>query len=281
MTGTLPTTWRGRRRATLPSAGRRAPTPPRVGAARWAGGHLPRIIGALTPSTSEDHICEAFHKVSGQPVSQKISDSTIRRLSVYLRLLEDLEKAGTATVSSGEMARRSGTTAAQIRKDLSLFGSFGKRGMGYAVAELAQSLRRILGLSRPWRVALIGAGRIGSALFAYPNFASRGFHIVAVVDNDPEKVGKRWGSVTIRPESELEGTIREENVDIVVLAVPAHAVQDVVDRVVRAGVRGILNFAPMPLKVPRHVRIKDVNLVIELEALTYALIKETELNEAG
>lgn len=214
-------------------------------------------------------------------MSQKISDSTIRRLSVYLRLLEDLEKAGTATVSSGEMARRSGTTAAQIRKDLSLFGSFGKRGMGYAVAELAQSLRRILGLSRPWRVALIGAGRIGSALFAYPNFASRGFHIVAVVDNDPEKVGKRWGSVTIRPESELEATIREENVDIVVLAVPAHAVQDVVDRVVRAGVRGILNFAPMPLKVPRHVRIKDVNLVIELEALTYALIKETELNEAG
>lgn len=211
-------------------------------------------------------------------MSQKISDSTIRRLSVYLRLLEDLEKAGTPTVSSGELARQSGTTAAQIRKDLSLFGSFGKRGMGYAVSELARSLREILGLSRQWRVALVGAGRIGSALFAYPNFTSRGFHIVAVVDNDPEKVGRRWGDVTIRDESELEDAIRQERVDIAVLAVPAAAVQGVVDRVVAAGVRGILNFAPMPLRVPRHVWLKDVNLVIELEALTYALIKDPERN---
>ena len=214
-------------------------------------------------------------------MSQKISDSTIRRLSVYLRLLEDLEADGTPTVSSEALARRSGTTAAQIRKDLSLFGSFGKRGMGYQVAELAESLRGILGLSREWRVALIGAGRIGSALFAYPNFTSRGFQIVAVVDNDPEKIGTVWGDVTIQSADRLEQAIRDENVDIAVLAVPANAVQGVVDRIVAAGVRGILNFAPMPLKVPEHVWIKDVNLVIELEALTYGLIQDPENNGRG
>ncbi len=214
-------------------------------------------------------------------MSQKISDSTIRRLSVYLRLLEDLEADGTPTVSSEALARRSGTTAAQIRKDLSLFGSFGKRGMGYTVAELAASVREILGLSREWRVALVGAGRIGSALFAYPNFTSRGFHIVAVVDNDPEKIGTRWGDVTIRAGTELEEALREEQVDIAVLAVPAHAVQSVVDRVVAAGVRGILNFAPMPLRVPDDVWIKDVNLVIELEALTYGLIQSPDENGQG
>jgi len=207
-------------------------------------------------------------------VSQKISDSTIRRLSVYLRLLEDLEKAGTSTVSSEEMARRGGTTAAQIRKDLSLFGSFGKRGLGYTVPELATRVRKILGLSGKWRVALVGAGRIGSALFAYPNLASRGFHIVAVVDSDPEKVGTHWGDVRIRPEEELEEAIRSEKVDIAIVAVPAEAGQSVVDRVVAAGVRGILNFAPTPLQVPPDVWIKDVNLVIEMEALSYALSRD-------
>jgi redox-sensing transcriptional repressor len=190
--------------------------------------------------------------------------------------LEDLEKAGTPTVSSEELARRGGTTAAQIRKDLSLFGSFGKRGLGYTVAELATRVRRILGLSTEWRVALVGAGRIGSALFAYPNLASRGFRIVVVVDSDPEKVGTQWGDVRIRPQEELEEAIRSEKVDIAIVAVPAEAGQSVVDRVVSAGVRGILNFAPTPLQVPREVWIKDVNLVIEMEALSYALSQSGE-----
>jgi redox-sensing transcriptional repressor len=207
-------------------------------------------------------------------VSHKISDSTIRRLSVYLRLLEDLEVEGTATVSSETLARQAGATAAQIRKDLSLFGSFGKRGMGYSVAELATRVRGILGLARQWRVALVGAGRIGSALFAYPNLSSRGFHIVTVVDSDPEKVGRRWGEVWIRPDDELERAIQEEQVDMAILAVPGHAAQAVMDRVVAAGVRGILNFAPVPLRVPEDVWLKDVNLVIEMEALSYALSQE-------
>lgn len=210
-------------------------------------------------------------------VSQRISDSTIRRLSVYLRLLEDLKVAGTATVSSEALARQAGTTAAQIRKDLSLFGSFGKRGMGYSVAELTTRVREILGLCREWRVALVGAGRIGSALFAYPSLASRGFHIVAVVDSDPEKVGKRWGEVRIRPDDQLEEAIRAEQVEIAILAVPAHAAQPVLERVVAAGVRGVLNFAPVPLKAPEHVWLKDVNLVIEMEALSYALSHEPEV----
>ncbi len=174
-------------------------------------------------------------------------------------------------MSSEELARRAGTTAAQIRKDLSLFGSFGKRGLGYSVLELTDRLRGILGLARTWRVALVGAGRLGSALFAYPNLATRGFQIVTVVDSDPAKIGSQWGDVRIRPESELEKAIREESVEIAIVAVPAPGVQTVVNRIVEAGVRGILNFAPTPLKVPEGVWLKDVNLVIEMEALSYAL----------
>jgi len=209
-------------------------------------------------------------------VSQKISDSTIRRLSVYLRLLEDLEGKDSLTVSSEELAHRAGTTAAQIRKDLSLFGSFGKRGLGYSVPELAERLRAIMGLARTWRVVLIGAGRIGSALFAYPNLSSRGFHIVTVVDSDPAKVGSQWGDVRIRSEAELEQAIQDENVEIAIVAVPASGVQAMVDRVVAAGVRGILNFAPTPLHVPDGVWLKDVNLVIEMEALSYALTHDDQ-----
>ena len=124
-------------------------------------------------------------------LSRKISDSTVRRLSLYLRILEEGDDE---TVSSDDLAERAGTTSAQVRKDLSLFGSFGKRGLGYSVPELSGRLREILGVDRTWRVALVGAGRIGAALFAYPGFRSRGFHIVSVLDHDPEKVGRVWGT---------------------------------------------------------------------------------------
>lgn len=203
--------------------------------------------------------------------SRKVSDSTVRRLSLYLRILEEVEGEGTGTISSEELADRSGTTAAQVRKDLSLFGSFGKRGLGYAVQQLAEELREILGLDRPWRVALVGAGRIGSALFEYAGFRRRGFDIVAVLDADPRKQGKRWGHVTVRDTSEVAQALRNERVDIVILAVPAEAVPDVLDQVVEAGVKGILNFAPMQLRVPADVAVKDVNMVMELEALSFAL----------
>ena len=203
-------------------------------------------------------------------MSRKISESTVHRLSVYLRILEDVEDPR-GTVSSEDLAERAGTTAAQVRKDLSLFGSFGKRGLGYAVPELSGRLREILGLDRVWRVALVGAGRVGAALFEYPGFRNRGFHIVAVLDHDPSKVGRRWGQVTIDSVEELERTIRDQRVEILILAVPAQAVQEIVDRAVGAGVRAILNFAPAQLRVPQDVALKDVNMVMELEALSFNL----------
>ena len=204
-------------------------------------------------------------------LSRKISETTVHRLSLYLRILEEVGRAGTDTVSSGELAERAGTTAAQVRKDLSLFGSFGKRGLGYAVPKLALELCEILGLDRPWRVALVGAGRIGSALFEYPGFRWRGFEIVAVLDANPNKHGARWGDVEVQGTADLEQVLRARAVDIVILAVPAEAVPEVLDRVVAAGVRGILNFAPTQLRVPPDVAVKDVNMVMELEALSFAL----------
>jgi len=204
-------------------------------------------------------------------LSRKISETTVHRLSLYLRILEEVGRAGTDTVSSEELAERAGTTAAQVRKDLSLFGSFGKRGLGYAVPQLALELREILGLDRPWRVALVGAGRIGSALFEYPGFRRRGFEVVAVLDADRNKHGARLGGVEVQGTADLEQVLRARGVDIVILAVPAEAVPEVLDRVVAAGVRGILNFAPTQLRVPPDVAVKDVNMVMELEALSFAL----------
>jgi len=204
-------------------------------------------------------------------VSRRIPASTIRRLSHYLRSLEDLGREGGETVSSEELASRGQTTAAQVRKDLSHFGSFGKRGLGYRVDELRERLRQILGVDRVWKVALIGAGRIGSALFEYPAFESRGYECVAIVDSDPRKVGARWGGLTIQSPDDLESLIESLGVELVILAVPAQAAQEIASRVVRAGVKGLLNFAPIRLKVPASVPVEDVNLVMQLEALSFAI----------
>jgi redox-sensing transcriptional repressor len=203
-------------------------------------------------------------------VTRKIPESTVRRLSHYLRSLEGFEGPG-GTVSSEELAARGQTTAAQVRKDLSHFGSFGKRGLGYHVDELRTRLRRILGVDRSWRVALVGAGRIGLALFEYPAFRSRGYECVAIFDSDPEKIGVRWGDLTIQAPEELECTIRELDVELVILALPARGAQEVAARAVEAGVKGILNFAPIRLNVPPRVPVEDVNLVMELEALSFSI----------
>jgi redox-sensing transcriptional repressor len=204
-------------------------------------------------------------------VNRRIPDSTVRRISHYLRALEVMGVQGTPTVSSEELARQGGTTAAQVRKDLSHFGSFGKRGLGYSVPELANRLRDILGLTCRWRVVLVGAGRIGSALFEYPHFARRGYDCVAVLDNDPEKIGMSWGPVRIRPVEELELVVDALKVDIAILAVPAEAAQALAERAVAAGARAILNFAAVQLRVPAHVHVAYVNLVVELEALSFAI----------
>ena len=207
-------------------------------------------------------------------VSRKISESAVRRLSLYLRILEDLERKGQNTVSSEEMSGRSATTAAQVRKDLSLFGSFGKRGLGYAVTELAERLKKILGLDRRWRVALVGAGRIGSALVEYGGFAERGYDVVAIFDSDASKVVGKWGGLCVRDISEFEAVSNDESVEMVILAIPVEAVPSVMEHVEKAGIRGILNFAPTKLKVPLGVAVKDVNMVMELEALSFAFSQE-------
>ncbi|MFP4622963.1 MAG: redox-sensing transcriptional repressor Rex [Gemmatimonadota bacterium] len=202
---------------------------------------------------------------------RKVSEPTINRLSLYLRLLIELSEADVRTVSSDELASRSGTTAAQVRKDLSLFGTFGKRGLGYDVEELESRLREILGLERAWRVALVGAGRIGSALLGYENFRQQGFHIEAVFDSDPDKVGQRWDGLVVEPDTELERVVAARGIEIAVIAVPARSAQRIADRLVGVGIRGILNFAPTPLRVPPEVEVKTVDMAVEMEGLSYAL----------
>ena len=202
---------------------------------------------------------------------KRIADSTVRRLSAYLRFLEDFENRGLTTISSEELAKQGGTTSAQVRKDLSFFGSFGKRGLGYSVPELAGRLREILGLGREWRVVIVGAGKIGAALAQYRGFRQRGFTILAAYDNNPEKIGRTLEGILVRDIEELEKDIQREKPDIVVLTVPAEQAQKVVDRVVRAGVKAILNFAPTQLQAPPDVAVKTVNMAMELEGLSFAL----------
>jgi redox-sensing transcriptional repressor len=202
---------------------------------------------------------------------RKIADSTVRRLSLYLRFLEDFALQGMATVSSEELAARGGTTSAQVRKDLSFFGSFGKRGLGYAVPELLTRLREILGLGRIYRVAMVGAGKIGGALVQYRGFRQRGFEIVLIYDRDPKKIGTEWNGLRVRDVSQLETDLSAEPVDIAVLVTPAESAQGVAERLAGLGVRAILNFAPVQLSLPEQVVVKNVNLALELEALSFAL----------
>ena len=202
---------------------------------------------------------------------RRIADSTVRRLSLYLRFLEESAQRGVVTISSDELARRGGTTSAQVRKDLSFFGSFGKRGLGYSVPELTESLREILGLRRDWQVIIVGAGKIGTALAQYRGFRQRGFHVTAVYDRDPKKIGTTWDALTVRDMEQIEHDIAKERPDIVVLTTPGDEAQKVVDRLVKAGIRALLNFAPVQLQVPPDVTLKNVNMAMELEGLSFAL----------
>lgn len=202
---------------------------------------------------------------------KRIADSTVRRLSAYLRFLEEAEAKGLSTISSADLAQRGGTTSAQVRKDLSFFGSFGKRGLGYSVPELAHSLRDILGLGREWRVVIIGAGKIGAALAQYRGFQQRGFRVVAAYDTDPQRIAGELEDVQVRDMATLEADIAEEAPDIAVLAIPSEHAQAVLDRLVRAGIKAVLNFAPVQLQAPADVTVKTVNMAMELEGLSFAL----------
>ena len=220
--------------------------------------------------------CEEIHKLREDV--KRIAESTVRRLSIYLGFLEEIEERGVLTTSSDDLAKLGGTTSAQVRKDLSFFGSFGKRGLGYSVPELSSRLREILGLGREWRVCIVGAGNIGSALARYAGFAERGFLVTGVYDADPKKIGTRWGAVTVQDTESLEADIATGRYDIAVLTVPPENAQHIVDRLVRAGIKAILSFAPTQLTVPLDVELRTVNMAMELEALTFALTNRDRQN---
>jgi len=202
-----------------------------------------------------------------------VAPSTVRRLSLYLQFLDQCELEGKATVSSRALAERGGATPAQVRKDLSIFGSFGRRGIGYPTSLLAARLREILGLGRRHTVILVGAGRIGAALANYPGFEARGFRVAAIYDSDPSKVGISLDGTAVRNIRDLEADLAASPADIAVIGTPAPAAQDVANRLVRAGVRALLNFAPVTLVLPPEVTITNVNMALELEALSFALTR--------
>ncbi|HXG03288.1 MAG TPA: redox-sensing transcriptional repressor Rex [Candidatus Binatia bacterium] len=202
----------------------------------------------------------------------KVPEMTVRRLSIYTRCLLQLEEDGVKTVSSQELAERFNLNSAQVRKDLAYFGEFGVRGIGYYVSGLKAELQRILGLDREWPVALVGFGNLGSALYHYKGFARQGFRIVVIFDDDPAKAGRDVG-VPVLPTSALAREVKARGVQIGILAVPAESAQTVADQLVVAGIRAILNFAPTRLRVPRDVRLKDVDLSIELETLSFYLAR--------
>jgi redox-sensing transcriptional repressor len=203
----------------------------------------------------------------------KIPEMTIRRLSVYTRCLLQLEEDGVKTVSSQELAERFNLNSAQVRKDLAYFGEFGVRGIGYYVSGLKAELQRILGLDREWPVVLVGFGNLGSALFHYKGFGKQGFRIAAIVDEDPAKVAREVNEVPVIPSRDMARAVKARSIQIAIVAVPPEAAQSVADQLVAAGIRAILNFAPTRLKVPRDVRLKHVDLSIELETLSFYLAK--------
>jgi redox-sensing transcriptional repressor len=200
---------------------------------------------------------------------RSIPEATIGRLPRYLQALAGLAAEGTAIASSEELAAAAGVTSAKVRKDLSHLGSYGTRGVGYDVAYLIHQIRRELGLTQAWGIAIAGIGNLGHALANYKGFADRGFRVAALVDVDPGKIGERVGSLAITHIDRLPELVREGSIAIGVIATPAAAVQEVADRMVAAGIRSILNFAPAPLSAPPGVSVRSVDLAVELQILAY------------
>lgn len=199
----------------------------------------------------------------------KIPEATVSRLSVYSRFLEEVEKRGIISISSGEIAEGIGGTPAQVRKDLAYFGEFGTRGVGYNVHNLNEQIVQILGLGQTWKVVLIGAGNLGSALSQYKGFRERGFDIIAVFDNDLNKVGLMLNGIAIYPISQIADFINNNDVRIAIIAVPAAYAQDVADAISETKIQGILNFAPVVLTVPEEIETRNVDLAVNLEVLSF------------
>ncbi len=205
--------------------------------------------------------------------SEKISELTTARLSVYLRCLNTLNAAGIKTISSQSLAEQFNLNSAQIRKDLGYFGEFGVRGVGYYVDDLRDHITKILGLDRPHRVGIVGAGRLGTALANYNGLERSNFTVVALFDNDKQKVGKKLGDadIEVTDVEKLAEEIRAKSIDVIVIAVPAKAAQKVLNQIMSAGIKAVLNFAPVSLQSRRGVKVKTVDLTTSLESLAYFL----------
>ena len=201
----------------------------------------------------------------------KIPEATIVRLSVYSRFLEQADERGIVTISSGEIAEGVGVSPAQVRKDLAYFGEFGTRGVGYNVKDLLRHTMKILGLSQEWPTVVVGAGNLGSALVSYKGFRDRGFKIVAIFDNDLTKIGKNILDLEVLPIDKLSEVVKENRVKIGILAVPSSVAQRVADEMIQAGVKAILNFAPKVITVPDDVEVRNIDLSVRLEILTFNL----------
>ncbi|MGI8849669.1 MAG: redox-sensing transcriptional repressor Rex [Pyrinomonadaceae bacterium] len=209
---------------------------------------------------------------------EKISELTTNRMSVYLRCLNELAAEGTKTVSSETIAKRFHLNSAQIRKDLAYFGEFGVRGVGYYVEELCEHLTKILGLNKEHRVAIIGAGRLGTALTDYYGFTQSNFVVSALFDTDKNKIGQRVRDVIIYDIKDFDQVAKKDKIDVVVITVPAQFAQSVLEQVTKAGIKAVMNFAPTPLRVEGNVKLKTVDLTISLESLSYFLVQPNNIN---
>jgi redox-sensing transcriptional repressor len=214
-----------------------------------------------------------------EPRDRSIPEATVGRLPVYLRALVDLAGSGTTTVSSESLAEAAGVNSAKVRKDLSHLGSYGTRGVGYDVAYLIHQIRRELGLTQHWSIVIVGIGNLGQALANYRGFAERGFEVAALVDADPAKVGATVDGHVVRPMADLPVLVAERDIAIGVIATPASAVQEVADRMVAAGIRSILNFAPAMIAVPPGVSVRKVDLAVELQILAFYEQRKATLAE--
>jgi len=209
---------------------------------------------------------------------EKISELTTNRMSVYLRCLNELAAEGTKTVSSETIAKRFHLNSAQIRKDLAYFGEFGVRGVGYYVEELCEHLTKILGLNKEHRVAIIGAGRLGTALTDYYGFTQSNFVVSALFDTDKNKIGQKVRDVIIYDIKDFDQVAKKDKIDVVVITVPASFAQSVLEQVTKAGIKAVMNFAPTPLRVEDNVKLKTVDLTISLESLSYFLAQPSNFN---
>jgi redox-sensing transcriptional repressor len=204
-------------------------------------------------------------------MAKQIPDIVIGRLPVYLRALQQMAAEGRQVTSSQELGERLGISAAQIRKDLSQFGEFGKQGTGYNIEYLANQVREILKVTKSWDVVIVGAGDIGRALAGYNGFSERGFKIKAIYDNSPQRIGQQHGEFTIRDAAALKDELQSAGIKMAMIAVPAAAAQGVADQLVEAGVKAILSYAPVNLNVPAGVRVQNIDPSIHLQRMTYYL----------